>query len=201
MKTVFIWGEATRYANYRHAVEAAGGRVCFGGDPSACNALLLPGGGDLEPWRYGQKNIASVGLEPMRDAAELELLQQFTLRKKPILGICRGMQCINVFFGGTLLQDIPGHSAVGGTDRLHTVRTVPSPLHALYGDRSIVNSAHHQAVDRVGSGLIPVQWSPAGIVEGITHRTLSILAVQWHPERLFSGGGNRLFSHFLQLVP
>ena len=103
MKTVYIWGSAERFANYRRAVEAAGGRVRFGGDPAGCDALLLPGGGDLEPWRYGQRNTASVGLESMRDAMELQLLQQFVLRKKPVLGICRGLQTINVYFGGTLL--------------------------------------------------------------------------------------------------
>ena len=198
MKTVYIWGSAKRFANYRRAVESAGGRVRFGGDPAGCDALLLPGGGDLEPRRYGQRNTASVGLEPARDAMELNLLQQFALQKKPILGICRGLQCINIYFGGTLLQDIPGHSAAGGIDRLHTVRNAPSPLRTLYGDRHIVNSAHHQAADRLGSGLAAVQWSPDGVVEAVRHHALPILAVQWHPERLFTDDRNRLFSWFLE---
>lgn len=201
MNTVYIWGSAERFANYRRAVESAGGRVRFGGDPAGCGALLLPGGGDLEPWRYGQRNTASVGLEPMRDAMELQLLQQFILRKKPVLGICRGLQCINVYFGGTLLQDIPGHSATDGIDRLHAVRNAPSPLRDLYGDRHIVNSAHHQAIDRLGSGLSAVQWSPDGVIEAVCHRTLPVLAVQWHPERLFSGDGSRLFSYLLRQAP
>ena len=201
MVTVYIPGSSARFANYRRAVEAAGGRACFGGDPSGCGALLLPGGGDIEPRRYGQRNTASVGLEPMRDARELALIQQFTLRKKPILGICRGLQCINVAFGGTLLQDIPGHSAAGGIDRLHAVRCAPSPLRELYGERHIVNSAHHQAIDCPGSGLVPVQWSPDGVIEAVCHRSLPVLAVQWHPERLFCGDGGRLFAFFLGLSP
>ena len=67
--TIYIWGNASRYENYQRAVELAGDQVQFGGDPEGCAALLLPGGGDLEPWRYGQKNTASRGLEPLRDAA------------------------------------------------------------------------------------------------------------------------------------
>ena len=199
MVTVYIPGSSARFANYRRAVEAAGGRACFGGAPSVCSALLLPGGGDIEPRRYGQRNTASVHLDPMRDARELALIQQFVLRKKPILGICRGLQCINVAFGGTLLQDIPGHSAANGIDRLHAVRCAPSPLRELYGEQYIVNSAHHQAIDRPGSGLIPVQWSPDGVIEAVCHRSLPILAVQWHPERLIFGDGGRLFAFFLGL--
>lgn len=200
MTTVYIWGEAERYENYRRAVEAAGGRVRFGGSPAGCGALLLPGGGDLEPWRYGQANTASRGLEPERDAAELALLERFTALEKPVLGICRGHQTINVFFGGTLVQDLPGHSAAGGIDRLHFVRTAPSPLRRLYGEQCVVNSAHHQAVDRLGSGLQATQWAPDGTVEALCHRSLPVWGVQWHPERV--GGyldGARLFHAFLDL--
>lgn len=186
IKTVYIWGDRTRYGNYRRAVEAAGGYPLFGRNsraPSWASALLLPGGGDLEPWRYGQENRASRGLEPERDAAELALLDQFAAAGKPVLGICRGLQVINVGFGGTLLQDIPGHGAAAGTDRLHRVRTAP-PFSGLIGERPLVNSAHHQAADRLGSGLEAVQWSEDGTVEALVHRRLPIWAVQWHPERL-----------------
>ncbi len=108
--TVWIIGNRQKYANYVSAVEHAGGRACFDGTPEACNALLLPGGGDMEPWRYGQPNTASRNLDPARDALELDLLERFTALHKPVLGICRGMQSINVFFGGTLFQDIPGRT-------------------------------------------------------------------------------------------
>ena len=199
MTTVYIWGDAKRYGNYRHAIEAAGGKVRFGGNPAGCDALLLPGGGDLEPWRYGQKNTASRNLEPKRDAAEFALLEQFTARRKPVLGICRGLQTINVFFSGTLFQNIPGHSAVNGVDRLHTVKTAASPLRALCGERCIVNSAHHQAVDLLGSGLEAIQWAPDGTVEALQHRTLPIWAVQWHPERLDVPMGTALLQWFLAL--
>ena len=132
--TVFCWGQPEQYGNYRTAVERAGGRTLQALDLSAaerCDALLLPGGGDVEPWRYGQTDTASRGLEPERDRAELALLEQFTAAGKPVLGICRGMQVINVFFGGTLIQDLPGHGQVRGADRLHPVRTGASPLRGL----------------------------------------------------------------------
>jgi len=205
-KTVYIPGGAERFANYRRAVEAAGGRAVFGdaveGQGALWDALLLPGGGDLEPWRYGQENAASCCLEPERDEAELALLAEFTAAGKPVLGICRGLQVINVFFGGTLLQDIPGHGSVNGADRLHGVRTAPSPLLAPCGEYTLVNSAHHQAVDRLGSGLRAVQWSSDGVAEALCHRSLPVWAVQWHPERLEGTEvGERLFADFLKLEP
>nr|WP_326183797.1 gamma-glutamyl-gamma-aminobutyrate hydrolase family protein [uncultured Oscillibacter sp.] len=198
MTTVYIYGSPTRYRNYQRAVECAGGRVRFSGGVAGCDALLLPGGGDMEPWRYGQNNTASRGLEPERDAAELLLMDRFTAMKKPVLGICRGLQTINVFFGGTLVQDLPGHSDVGGIDRLHGVRTAPSPLRALYGERCVVNSAHHQAADRLGAGLRVVQWAPDGTVEALCHQSLPVWGVQWHPERIGDIlDGGRLFQTFL----
>jgi len=190
-KTVYIPGGAERFANYRRAVEAAGGRAVFGsetaGQAALWDALLLPGGGDLDP---------------ERDRAELALLGEFAGAGKPVLGVCRGLQCINVFFGGTLIQDVPGHGAAGGADRLHPLRTAPSPLPFPGGEGPLVNSAHHQAADRLGDGLRAVQWAPDGVVEALCHRSLPLWAVQWHPERLTaSGAGRRLLGAFLELEP
>lgn len=189
MKSVpilFVYGGRDRYHNYVRAVAAAGGLLRFSekiADADGCAGLLLPGGGDLEPRRYGQLNTASRDLEPERDAAELALLARFTAAGRPVLGICRGLQMINVFFGGTLLQDLPGHSAAA-RDRLHTVRAAPEAFGRLWGERTVVNSAHHQAVDRLGAGLRAVQWAPDGTVEALAHSCLPVWAVQWHPERL-----------------
>ena len=205
---VFLRGKSGTYARYELAIRKAGGDVLAGEcmeDARRCDALLLPGGGDLEPWRYGQDNTASWDLDPLRDREEFLLLELFTDLRRPVLGICRGMQTVNVFFGGSLFQDIPGHRAAAGADRFHQVRTAPSPLWDLYGASAIVNSAHHQSVDRLGAGLRAVQWAPDSTVEALIHTVLPVWAVQWHPERLpFGTGGtadgSRLFKAFLQLV-
>ena len=199
MKTIYLWGDATRFANYCRAVEEAGGAVRFT-DPESCDALLLPGGADVAPWRYGQANTASRGIDTLRDTEELELLQRFVLMKRPVLGICRGLQVINVYFGGTLLQDIAGHSAANGIDRRHRAQSAPSPLREICGEYGIVNSAHHQAVDCLGSGLFPLQWSPDGIVEALEHHALPVWGVQWHPERMESAVRQQLFRWFLLLI-
>ncbi len=203
-KTVYIWGGPERFANYRRMVEDAGARAVFGdaaaGQALRWDALLLPGGGDLEPWRYGRKNTASRNLEPERDEAELRLLEEFTAAKKPVLGICRGLQAINVFFGGTLAQDVPGHGAWADGDRIHGAGSAPSPLLPLCGGRLNVNSAHHQAADRLGGGLRAVQWAEDGVIEALCHRRLPVWAVQWHPERLGDRAlGRRLLGALLEL--
>ena len=124
-----------------------------------------------------------------------------------VLGICRGLQVLNVFFGGTLIQDLPGHSQAAGRDRLHRVRTAPSPLQDLFGETLVVNSAHHQAADRLGQGLRAVQWAIDGTVEAVIHQSLPVWGVQWHPERLagplsLSGAadGGCLFTAWLALA-
>lgn len=198
--TVQIWGEQGSFGNYVRAIETAGGRgVLARSWIQDCDALVLPGGGDMEPWRYGQKNTASRNLEPERDEEELWLLERFTALKRPVLGICRGMQTINVFFGGTLIQDLPGHSAVKGMDRFHKVSTAPSFLSEICGESRAVNSAHHQALDCLGSGVEAAQWAPDGTVEALCHRYLPVWAVQWHPERLPGQTGEKLFRTFLAL--
>lgn len=192
MRKGFLLGDSVRYQRYRRAVEAENGEICFEGSPDECDFLILPGGGDIEPWRYGQVNTASRGLEPERDAVELELIDRFVTLRKPVFGICRGMQTINVYFGGTLLQDIRGHSSVNGIDRYHRVRTTGTPFLEICGENGIVNSAHHQAVDRLGGGLQAIQWAPDGIVEALRHERLPVWAVQWHPERLDSPAGKQM---------
>ena len=181
-------------ANYEAAVHAAGGAYhsFYLPEPShhGYDGLILCGGGDVAPERFGQPNRGSQGIDPSRDEAELALAAAFAAAGKPILGICRGMQVVNVALGGTLLQDLPPitrayHRSSGQGDLLHPTQALPgSFLHQLYGPHFTVNSAHHQAIGRLGAGLSPAQWSEDGCVEGVVHATLPIWGVQWHPERL-----------------
>ena len=155
------------------------------------DALILCGGNDIAPHRYGQENTHSVDLDEARDEREIALLQMYLKAQKPILGICRGMQLINVVLGGSLKQDIGDplhffHSQWDKPDyKVHPVCTAEeSLLRKLYGEVFTVNSLHHQALDRLGEGLRATAFSEGGIVEAVEHGSLPILGVQWHPERL-----------------
>ncbi len=178
-----IFLTADNLPNYVIALEALGAEVCFD-EPERCDGLLLPGGGDVDPARYGQEPQGSRGIDADRDRRELDAVGRFVAMSRPILGICRGVQLLNVWFGGTLHQDIPGHSREGDRDRLHGSVTEDAALRAVYGERFVINSAHHQAVDRPGAGLRPVQWADDGTIEALRHETLPVFGVQWHPERL-----------------
>ena len=194
---ILIPGREARLPRYAQAVRRAGGVPRFIPEgavlPPECAGLLLPGGGDLSPALYGQEFLGSHPPDPDRDRQELELLRAALSCGLPVLGVCRGMQVINVFFGGTLLQDIPGHSQINGQDRLHLVKADPRSLSArLYGPAFLVNSAHHQAVDRPGAGLRITVRAEDGIPEALSHGSLPVWGVQWHPERLraLPGGGD-----------
>lgn len=185
--SLLIPGFIHQYSNYARAVWDVGGDVQFSNDciiSADISGLLLPGGGDIEPWRYGEPDTACRSMQPERDALEWALLQQAAALEIPVLGICRGMQMINVFCGGTLIQHCDGHDALHGTDRLHEVHAAPSFLSSLYGASQVVNSAHHQAVKHLGRHLHAIQWAHDGIIEAIQHENLPMFGVQWHPERL-----------------
>ena len=186
----FLYGDAEQYGSYLRALARVGAEVCASLDrieAARCDALLLPGGGDVHPQRYGQICRGSRDIDETRDEAELSLAAAFTERGRPVFGVCRGMQLLNVFFGGTLHQDIAGHAQRNGADRTHAAFTEDALLRALYGRSSVVNSAHHQSIDRLGAGLRAVQWADDGTVEAIRHETLPVFAVQWHPERTRPG--------------
>ncbi|MGE4549120.1 MAG: gamma-glutamyl-gamma-aminobutyrate hydrolase family protein [Intestinibacillus sp.] len=145
------------------------------------DGLLLTGGGDLAPSYYGQSaETDTLSIDPARDREELSLLDAFIARGKPVFGICRGVQVLNVYFGGTLLQHMEGH----GDGVLHEVRTLPgSRLHQLCGPSLQANSYHHQAVAAVGLGLRVTARAADGVIEGLEHHSLPVFGVQWHPER------------------
>ena len=195
MKKVFLGWPSQPFANYTAALERLGAAV-ERRNAEACDALLLPGGGDIDPRRYGQRPTRSQDIDAARDACELALFRRFAAEGKPILGICRGLQLVNVALGGTLCQHIDGHSRADGADRRHLVRTDDALLLSLYGERFPVNSAHHQRAARLGVGLRAAAWAEDGTIEALRHEALPIFAVQWHPERL-GAEGSRLLAAFL----
>lgn len=159
-----------------------------------CDGLLLPGGADVDPALYGQQLSDKCGKpNELRDAGEMKLLEAFLPTNKPIFCICRGVQLLNVFCGGTLYQDIKDVQKCRHADFLsrtrgcHTVKIVPQTrLAGILGEKQVkVNSIHHQAVDQVGRELTIAAVSEDGFVEAleITHHPFCI-GVQWHPEHM-----------------
>ena len=164
-----------------------------------CDGLLLTGGEDVDPSWYGAE--PSPHLSPPsqeRDLFELALFAVARQRGLPILGICRGIQLINVALGGTLFQDLPSehrgsvdHSPSGPRDaRTHVIRLEPGSraATALETLRPTVNSVHHQAIKDLAPGLVATGWSEDGLIEAAESGPGApwILAVQWHPEEMYA---------------
>jgi putative glutamine amidotransferase len=175
---------------------------------SRLDGLVLSGGGDIDPARYGAaRNPAAGPANPARDSAELELGRHALAGGTPVLGICRGLQVINVVLGGTLHQHLPdlvghdGHSPEESGYGQHKVSVAPgSRLSAILGrTEAAVPTHHHQAIDRLGAGLVATAWTDDGIIEAVEStrpagsgspepgdgghgRPPFMIAVQWHPE-------------------
>ena len=204
---------------YVSSLRRSGARVCriCLDDPDLavrqmleCDGLLLPGGEDIAPWRYGQEPIARCGTpDEHRDQGEWALLEAFVPTGKPILGICRGIQMLNVFFGGTLHQDIvPTQSCrhiqwLGKDTGSHKVTLIRgTKLEKLLGKERIrVNSLHHQAADHVAPGLTVSAVSEDGFIEGVEAPDHPFcVGVQWHPEHMsrYFPGQQRIFDGFVE---
>jgi len=179
--------------------------------------LLLSGGGDVHPSYYGEEVAGSEPeqMDPARDEFELALIREALARDVPVLGICRGMQVLNVALGGGLVQHLPGHRVEGqGRSWVqHRVRLAPGSRLVAILDASdaastlIVNSHHHQGItlDRLAPGLSPAAYDEGvedllEAVESPSHRW--VIGVQWHPERTWELPRRhwRLFTAFLQAV-
>ncbi|HEU4355852.1 MAG TPA: gamma-glutamyl-gamma-aminobutyrate hydrolase family protein [Actinomycetota bacterium] len=206
--------------NYVDAVRRAGGlaSLVLPGDPRPLaelldrfGGLLLVGGGDVEPWRFGaEPHERLYGLEPDRDAFEIDLLREADSRGLPALCICRGMQVMNVAFGGSLIQHLPDdpryqpHGTPSGADGLsHDVRVAAgSRLAETTGASVLACSSHpHQGIDRVGDGLVVTARSEDDLPEAIEREGEGwILGVQWHPEDTATEdpGQQRLFDSLVE---
>lgn len=159
-------------------------------DIATSSAILLPGGGDITPAFFGQEMAESKNIDTELDIIQLHALEYALKSGIPVLGICKGMQIINVFFGGTLFQHMPfwENHIFRGEDQFHETSILEGNiLHTLYGTSVTVNSAHHQSIDKPGADLQIIQTATDGTPEAIAHTSLPVLGVQWHPERLLHG--------------
>ena len=190
MRKILIAGKAKSSQNYVNVLKYLGAKPVVSLHPESVysfDGLILPGGGDICPSYFNQPVIDTRKSDPDLDRLQFHILYQFLHTHKPVLGICKGMQLINVFFGGDLNQhtDSENLHQWKGEDQWHeTVAAKHSVLETLYGTYFKVNSAHHQSIDTIGQDLSIVQTSADGVAEAIQHDRLPILGVQWHPERM-----------------
>ncbi len=191
-----------------------------GGELERCDGLLLSGGGDVHPSRYGcEVDALFDGINEQRDAFEYDLIDRALQEKMPILGICRGIQIANVFLGGSMITDAKraGYDdhgkGNGASDRTHDVHVFENTLlrMLLPAGTGVVNTNHHQAVSKVGDGLTVAARANDGIIEALAwkndYQASFLLLVQWHPERMedtwnpLCGGVLAKFLEAVALVP
>lgn len=142
-----------------------------------CDCYIITGGDDINPKIYNQINYASNNIDNEMDELDFKIIDIAYRTNKKLLGICRGIQSVNVFFGGTLLQNFDGHM-----DVKHKIIKVNKTSICDFGIEFETNSFHHQIVDRLGEGLVCTYESIDGVVEAIEHANGKIVAVQYHPE-------------------
>lgn len=156
---------------------------------SLIDGLLLAGGGDIDPVHFGEAMDGSVRIDEKRDAFEFLLYQKALEKGIPILGICRGVQVINVVSGGTLYQHIEHHNRIDdeGNPRFHNVNIVENTsLHRIFGVQALeTNTVHHQTVKNTAPGFRVSAVSGDGTIEAIESDKGFIIGVQWHPEELY----------------
>ena len=153
------------------------------------DGLILCGGNDVDPAYYREEMNGAINIDYARDVFEMKLAKDFIEVGKPVMGICRGFQLLNVYFGGSLHQhiiNVAEHRVEGMVARTHEVVAADGSIaRQLYGERFVVNSIHHQAVKCLGEGLRITMASVDGeTVEGFEHERLPVFGVQWHPERM-----------------
>lgn len=168
-----------------------------------CDGFLLPGGDDIDPVCYGQTNDEGLSkdIDPALDKIDRIILEYAYQNKKPVLGICRGVQSIAAFLGGSLHQDIE-HAGLKHehVDHKHLVKTLPNTrVSHLFPEVFESNSYHHQVVKDLPDGF-EVTHIHGDVIEGIVHKELPIFGLQWHPERMDTEETKTIFDWFIELV-
>ena len=175
------------------------------------DGLILSGGGDPDPNLYGEDCLQELGdITPERDTFELAILEEFLKTKKPILGICRGLQLMNVFYGGTLYQDIKyvdtniQHKQKWLADLpTHDINILENNiLFEIFGKKARTNSFHHQIIKDLGRELTSIATANDGVIEAIQNKNYPFFyGVQWHPEIMASRGNlgmKKIFDKFIE---
>lgn len=207
--------------HYVRSVEEAGGLAMIiphgtdeellQGYVDACDGILVPGGIDVDPVLFHEERHELCGESDMAyDLFQISIIQKTVSAGKPLFGICRGLQIINVAFGGTLYQDLslacekPLKHVQDEYRNVatHKVRIADdSMLQMLLGEELEVNSFHHQVIHELGSGLKAVAWAEDGLIEGIESDVFpNLLAVQWHPENFIMNREDEMLPFFVKLV-
>jgi len=194
------WAMASPYVGlntyYYDAVQLAGGTpvlIPYSADLDDYlligDGLILTGGYDIAPALYNEEVLYNtVKVTPERDVNEVAVFERWSKTGKPILGICRGLQFLNVILGGTLYQDIPVQRSVihSGTEHSNTVEQDNKMSDWFDVPTIVTNSFHHQGIKDLAPGLVPVIYSEDGLIEGVIHESLPYYATQFHPERMVS---------------
>ena len=211
MRVAVTFGNEARVGPYELALREAGIEPVRNPESlDSLDGLLLTGGSDINPARYGQKNTGSDEVNDARDELEMRLLQEALAADLPVLAICRGLQLFNVVCGGTLIQHLsstevhrqrPQNAEPGKHPSAHRIWVAPDTRLAgiIGGGGHDVNSRHHQAVESLGRGLIVSAIASDGVIEAIEKPGATFaLAVQWHPEDriLASAADRKLFEAF-----
>lgn len=187
-------GAATTAAKVREmGVDAV--IVTGGYDPSQYDGIIIPGGGDLDPSRYGQANTGSSNIDNALDDRQIDAVKRSAEAGKPVLGICKGIQLVNVAFGGTLNQNIGGHMGVW-----HSAHVVAGGwLSGVYSGSVSVLSYHHQSIRDLAPGFQVDMRAGDGTVEAISNSTKRVYGVQFHPEQMNNDAGNRCMKQFVAI--
>lgn len=191
---IVINPESKMNHNYVAAVEAVGARhimLDWSGAVSEvknCCGIIITGGVDINPSLYGEENTDSVCVNDVLDDFEIRVIDVAVKNNVPVLGVCRGLQLLNVYFGGTLIQNVAHcdiHKREADKDKIHLSYVEGNSfLYDVYGQNKLnINSAHHQAIKKLANGFRAVQHSEDNLIEAVEHEVLPIYGVQWHPER------------------